>query len=273
METDTPKLEYISPSSNVTSGVSSVTSGVSDAVSGVTSAASSGVSSVTSGVSDAVSGVTSAASSGVSSVTSGVSSAIESSGIGSFFDFSTYTAYDILRVFAIILILSFLGINFFGYLGKVTETIRDFLKPILVFIGYGAAETTKSIVTLSAEGTKGAVDVASGAVVGGVNLLEKGLSKKGATMNKIDDHSKIDMKLLEKAVQKQNQPQSEDQEPEPDEAGSRTQASKMKIKSGFCYIGEDRGFRRCIAVGEGDKCLSGDIFPTDEICVNPSLRE
>ena len=115
------------------------------------------------------------------------------------------------------------------------------------------------------------VDIASGTVVGGVNLLEKGLSKKGATMNKIDNHSKVDMKLLDKAVQKQNEPKSD--EPEPDEAGSRTQSSKTKMKSGFCYIGEDRGFRRCIAVGEGDKCLSGDIFPTDEICVNPSLRE
>ena len=271
METDTPKLEYISPSSNVTSGVSSVTSGVSDAVSGVTSAASSGVSSVTSGVSDAVSGVTSGVSSGVSSVTSGISDAIESSGIGSFFDFSSYTTYDILRLFAIALILSFLGINFFGYLGIVTETVRDIINPILGFLGYGASETTKSIVNVSAAGTKGLVDVASGTVVGGVNLLEKGLSKKGATINKIDDNSKVNMKLLEKAVQNQNKPKSD--EPKPDEAGSRTQASKMKIKSGFCYIGEDRGFRRCIAVGEGDNCLSGDIFPTDEICVNPSLRE
>jgi hypothetical protein len=189
----------------------------------------------------------------------------------------------------IVLILSFLGINFFGYFGRVTDAIRDFLKPILAFFGYGVAETTKSIVNVSAvgtkgaidvtkgavnvaaEGTKGAVNVAAGAVVGGVNLLEKGISKKGATMNKIDDHSKIDMKLLEKAVQNQNKPKSED--PEPDEAGSRTQSSKAKLKSGFCYIGEDRGFRRCISVGEGDKCMSGDIFPTDEICVNPSLRE
>jgi hypothetical protein len=224
-----------------------------------------------------------------SSVSSSVSDAIESSGVRSIFDFSSYRAYDFFRIFMIVLIISFLGINFFGYLGRVTDAIRDFLKPILAFFGYGVAETTKSIVNVSAVGTKGAIDVtkgavdvaakgtkgavnvAAGTVVGGVNLLEKGISKKGATMNKIDDNSKIDMKLLEKAVQNQNKPKSED--PEPDEAGSRTQSSKAKIKSGFCYIGEDRGFRRCISVGEGDKCMSGDIFPTDEICVNPSLRE
>lgn len=43
-------------------------------------------------------------------------------------------------------------------------------------------------------------------------------------------------------------------------------------KSGWCYIGEDRGFRSCASVGPGEQCMSGDIFPSNEICVNPSLR-
>ena len=62
-------------------------------------------------------------------------------------------------------------------------------------------------------------------------------------------------------------------EPMPDEAGSRTQSTKATSKAGFCYIGEDRGFRSCIKVGESDKCMSGDIFPTEAICINPNLRE
>lgn len=43
-------------------------------------------------------------------------------------------------------------------------------------------------------------------------------------------------------------------------------------KTGFCYIGEDRGVRSCIDVGEGDVCMSGDIFPSQAICINPNLR-
>jgi hypothetical protein len=43
-------------------------------------------------------------------------------------------------------------------------------------------------------------------------------------------------------------------------------------KSGWCYIGEDRGFRSCVEVGQQDTCLSGDIFPSKDICVNPNLR-
>jgi len=43
-------------------------------------------------------------------------------------------------------------------------------------------------------------------------------------------------------------------------------------KSGWCLIGEDRGFRSCAEVGKDDMCMSGKIFPTNEICINPSLR-
>jgi hypothetical protein len=43
-------------------------------------------------------------------------------------------------------------------------------------------------------------------------------------------------------------------------------------KSGWCFIGEDRGFRSCASVGPGEQCMSGDIFPSNEICVNPNLR-
>jgi len=41
---------------------------------------------------------------------------------------------------------------------------------------------------------------------------------------------------------------------------------------GWCYIGEDRENRSCIQVGNNDYCMSGDVFPTKDICINPSLR-
>jgi len=41
---------------------------------------------------------------------------------------------------------------------------------------------------------------------------------------------------------------------------------------GYCYIGTDRNIRSCIDVNPGDKCMSGQIFPSMEVCVNPNLR-
>jgi hypothetical protein len=41
---------------------------------------------------------------------------------------------------------------------------------------------------------------------------------------------------------------------------------------GYCYVGTDRGIRSCINVKPGDQCMSGNIFPRRDICINPSLR-
>jgi hypothetical protein len=60
------------------------------------------------------------------------------------------------------------------------------------------------------------------------------------------------------------------QNPRADDATSSTQIPRTK--SGYCYIGEDRGFRSCIEVTKDMKCMSGDIFPTRAVCVNPRLR-
>lgn len=43
-------------------------------------------------------------------------------------------------------------------------------------------------------------------------------------------------------------------------------------KSGFCYIGTENNNRHCIQVSSNDKCMSGDIFPSRDICINPALR-
>ena len=41
---------------------------------------------------------------------------------------------------------------------------------------------------------------------------------------------------------------------------------------GYCYIGTDRGVRTCAGVKSSTQCMSGNIYPTMDICVNPALR-
>ena len=56
---------------------------------------------------------------------------------------------------------------------------------------------------------------------------------------------------------------SRNAEPQPDESSG---------KAGWCYIGMDRGTRACSEVGVNDMCMSGNIFPSQDICMNPNLR-
>ncbi len=42
--------------------------------------------------------------------------------------------------------------------------------------------------------------------------------------------------------------------------------------NGFCYIGYDKNQRECTNVYDGDICMSGQIFPTMAVCLDPHLR-
>jgi hypothetical protein len=171
-----------------------------------------------------------------------------------------------LKYIIIFLILALLGYNIFLYIGNasniigyVVERILNVIKPILAYFGYNISETVKKTIDLTATGSKEVIDVASGTLTGGINVLQSGLSKPINRKNNDINPS------FNKGNQMQGQPM-------PDDAGSSTQASKGTRKAGFCYIGEDRGFRSCISVGEGDSCMSGDIFPSRDLCINPNLR-
>lgn len=50
-------------------------------------------------------------------------------------------------------------------------------------------------------------------------------------------------------------------------ARKRQQASPV-AKRGFCYVGE----QTCVSVTDKDVCMSGDVFPTMDVCINPKLR-
>ena len=169
---------------------------------------------------------------------------------------ATNTGIDwvtILRIVAIVVILAFLGINLFSYVGDAIDFIESIFGPlfrkIASFFGFTIGETAKQTVKMSETGIIGGTKAVSGVAIGGIDALERVLT----------DAEK-------RKAEKQSIPKSDD-------ARSVTQLSKASGKSGYCYIGEDRGFRSCVKVGEGDKCMSGDIFPSMEICANPTLRQ
>jgi hypothetical protein len=56
-----------------------------------------------------------------------------------------------------------------------------------------------------------------------------------------------------------------------DTASNYKQEQKVKENS-FCYIGYESGQRECTNVFDGDICMSGEIFPKMDICMNPHLR-
>lgn len=171
----------------------------------------------------------------------------------------------------IILILAFLGFNIFAYLSQITQAITDLLKPLIGTTVGTTVAVTGNVVDVSAEGAKAVVSGASGAVESGLTAVQNITPNQAPSMVKGQPvtEQKIDQtqqSTLNKALNNSNQQQNEYQ---PHEASSSVNTSG---KSGWCYVGEDRGFRTCAQVGVDDICMSGDIFPSQEICMNPNLR-
>jgi hypothetical protein len=162
----------------------------------------------------------------------------------------------------IILILALLGFNIFVYLAKGTQTITDIFSPIINKFVSIFASTTKQVVNVSAEGAKTVVNTTA-------NTVDAGLSE----VQNITAPSSLKSEPITNDVPYQNRTikhQMLANEYSADDSTSTIQSGSQK--SGWCYIGEDRGFRSCAEVGINDTCMSGDIFPSHEICVNPTLR-
>ena len=159
-----------------------------------------------------------------------------------------------IRYALIVLILIFLGLNLFAQMGKTGSSFSGVLRTLLARVG----DTAKSTVDTAAAGTTGVVDEAASMTDRAVDFATgSGGSSGGASSGKAEQQDASD---------------SAPPIPSPDTAGSRTQ-SNQPPKSGYCYIGEDRGFRSCIKVNKSTQCMSGEVFGTRAQCLDPAVRE
>ena len=165
---------------------------------------------------------------------------------------------NLILFFLIVLVLLFLGFNLFGYLGEGADYLKDLSAPILKFFGYSVGETSKKTISESQKGTKFATDILGDSIKDAVDVSEKalGIANKPSLKQDVNVNKKKTPDVVT-----------------PDNSDSMLQTSKAKKKAGYCYIGEDRGFRSCVKVNKDDVCMSGEIFPSMQVCVNPSLRE
>ncbi len=153
----------------------------------------------------------------------------------------------------------------------------------------GAVDLTKDVIDYTVDGTtdlsKEVVDITKDTLDYTVDKTEDIFDKELQNNNRKQKHRRNrrnnmnkSKDIFDKELQNNNRKQKHRRNrrnnmnklPEPDDALSRTQSNS---KGGYCYIGEDRGFRSCVKIDDANKCLSGDVYPTMNICINPNLRQ
>ena len=191
----------------------------------------------------------------------------------------------------------------------VTNIFQPLFNTITTLINKLTGTFTGQLVDVTAEGAKDVVSATSTAVGATANAVNAGLSNvqsvaKGQTTSSTTtatatptpstattsntgvpvqttapvqnvqqsstSQNNVLNTVLNSASPEQPLNDGETQDYQADDATSTIQSGSGK--AGWCYIGEDRGFRTCAEVGVNDTCMSGEIFPSQDICINPSLR-
>jgi hypothetical protein len=162
----------------------------------------------------------------------------------------------IIIVLVVILVLSLLGINVFIIFGNVVQRLIDIFNPIvsktLSDLGYTSGTLLGSTADISADALKTGIDILNDTVQSVEDLLLKASGK--------DIH-------LDKSI---NQPPLvAPLNPLPNSTTNPIQTPSSK--QNWCLVGEYKGTRGCIEISEQDKCLSGQVFPNQQMCLNPTF--
>ena len=189
-------------------------------------------------------------------------------------DISNDTSFSnkntLIIILVALLVFSFLGINLLNVFGNFIQTLTNIFGPlitqILSIFGYTTGTIIDKTADLGTDVAKTGIDIIEGTLhsVGGI--------LKSASQQHVDDNAKrqLDQTINNGHVEKQNAPE-QPKAPEPDKTTNPIQNPITSSKTSWCLVGEYEGKRGCIEISEQDKCLSGQVFPQQKMCLNPTL--
>jgi len=168
----------------------------------------------------------------------------------------------IIFILVIILLLMMMGINAIEFVSNLIEYIADALKPVIGSILSAFAYLTGTTINTT-------TDVVSDTAKAGIDIVEDTIQSVGNLLidvsNREDDKTEVSDK-----IEKSEKDEPTD-EPEPDSSETSIQNSISNKKQSWCLVGDYNNRRSCASVNDADKCMSGQIFPSHESCLNPNL--
>jgi len=149
-------------------------------------------------------------------------------------------------ILLILVIFSYFGVQLLNLFGDHLEKLMDYLRPtfgsFLDLLGYSAGTVVNKTADITAGAAKAGIDVAEGTVqnIGNIMIGDEAIGKgpKKRSLN----------------------------EPEADVPEDTIQKSLSSSKTKWCLVGEYQNKRGCIDISESDKCMSGQVFPTKQMC-------
>ena len=179
--------------------------------------------------------------------------------------FSNTNNNIIIIILVVLLIFSFLGINILVIVGNIFQTFVQIFGPmvsqILSIFGYTTGTVLNKTADVVSDTAKTGIDIAEGSIQSVGNIL------RNASNPNVNDKTK---NTLDTAL---NNSQILSGEPSADTSENPIQKPITSGKQSWCLVGEYQGKRGCIEVNQQDRCLSGQVFPSQKMCLNPTLTQ
>jgi hypothetical protein len=181
---------------------------------------------------------------------------------------------------AVIIFSSLFGFTILSYIAQGSAVVAK----ITGYIAYLAAKVAAVFVRKTGELAEKGVDAAGktagvsdgvsvGAASSGVSLRDKLLEEKARAERKErearDRTEELTADLRRSLDRREFNPSTQYSA---QTSGDSAQMRHNVKKTGYCYVGVDNGVRGCVKVYKDDTCMSGNVYPTQAICMNPSLR-
>lgn len=177
----------------------------------------------------------------------------------------------------VILILAICGINIFVYLAKGTQSTSDFIdnifKTIDPYLGNFSSKIVKFFVAIfvvgyeTTIGGEAAAEASAGIVGAGLTALKgpelsstEVVQQQPSQQQQQQQQQPTEMTpQMQQYYNEQQQQQNEQQNYEP---------STAKTTTGWCYVGEDEGYRSCLEINPSTtSCASGQVYSSQEKCL------
>jgi hypothetical protein len=203
----------------------------------------------------------------------------------------------------ILLVLSLLGINLLTLLGSGIQSIVNWIGPYITGLLFKVSDTTGAVINKTSDvvssTTKTGIDIADGSVhsIGNIMRNTNNINPTVSQNLALDNVTKITPitvpKVNPNAGVNVGQPQpvyiqvptpvptptppvyvpapypvpTPVPTPAPIKLDDTLNRSPSSGKSGWCFVGAYDGARNCISVTDQDKCMSGQIFPSEQKCL------
>jgi hypothetical protein len=133
---------------------------------------------------------------------------------------------------------------------------------LLALFGFVAGSAINVSANIAGNVARTGVDITEGTLYSVGNILT------GTQGQPLQQQPDLDKTLNNSTIGQKNA-----QIPSPDTTENPIQNPISQEKNAWCLVGDYKGRRGCIEVSEHDKCMSGQVYPSQKMCLNPTLSQ